>query len=438
VISESNYVGTSLTATDTTTLNYTDAAENYYLGQVTSQLTTVAPNTSAAQSSRRDYNYALYDSAVLTRTDFDIDTQSATLPVTYSTYVLGGHGEVLSATITDGTPRTVNYVEDASGQVIRRRETSGTGTASTATELSNDRWYRFAGVELFESGSVTTGADGIAGSSYTVREGDTLSGIAQALWGDAMLWYKLAEANGLSSPGTPLIPGRTLSVPGGVSSTHHNADTFKPYDTVETLGNTQPGAPAQPAAVAPPRKKGCGIVGQILLVAIAVAVTIIATPAATAALGGSSILGGAAAAVAGSVASQLVGVATGIQDKFSFKQVAPAGGAKACAERSRSRRPWPMVIAAMHPLPNWLMTRNMTATICAHGWPSEVTIAVIAYKRNSKIQLDCDAKIYKQHNVVERMFCSLKDWGKVAKRYDRNIKTFMATIAIAAAVIWWL
>ena len=64
--------------------------------------------------------------------------------------------------------------------------------------------------------------------------------------------------------------------------------------------------------------------------------------------------------------------------------------------------------------------------------------AVIPSKRNRKVQLDCDLSIYKQHNVVERMFCRFKDWRRVATRYDRNIKTFMATIAIAATVIWWL
>jgi transposase len=36
------------------------------------------------------------------------------------------------------------------------------------------------------------------------------------------------------------------------------------------------------------------------------------------------------------------------------------------------------------------------------------------------------------------MFCRFKDWHRVATRFDRNIKTFMATIAFAATVIWWL
>ena len=242
---------------------------------------------------------------------------------------------MLSATIQDGNPRTVTYVEDAGGQVIRRRETAGTGAASTGTILSDNRWYRFAGAELYESGSATVGADGIASAAYTIRDGDSLQSIALSLWGDGALWYKLAEANpgvtGITGPAAALTAGRTLVIPGGVTSTHHSADTFKPYDITEALGNTQPGAPVQPVGPAPPSKKGCGVIGQILLVAIAIAVTI-ATHGAAAGFVGSLGLTGTAAgiatgvltAVAGSVVSQGFGVLTGLQDKFSFKSVALA------------------------------------------------------------------------------------------------------------------
>ena len=63
---------------------------------------------------------------------------------------------------------------------------------------------------------------------------------------------------------------------------------------------------------------------------------------------------------------------------------------------------------------------------------------VIPPKRNRRVQPPFDAAIYKQRNVIERMFCRFKDWRRVATRFDRNIKTFMATIAIAAFVTWWL
>ena len=66
------------------------------------------------------------------------------------------------------------------------------------------------------------------------------------------------------------------------------------------------------------------------------------------------------------------------------------------------------------------------------------TQAVIPSKRNHKVQIAYDLVIYKQRNVIERMFCRIKDWRRVATRFDRNIENFMATIAIAATVIWWL
>jgi transposase len=49
-----------------------------------------------------------------------------------------------------------------------------------------------------------------------------------------------------------------------------------------------------------------------------------------------------------------------------------------------------------------------------------------------------DAKIYKQRNLVERMVARLKDWRRIATRYDRCAHTFMSAICIAATVIYWL
>jgi transposase len=66
------------------------------------------------------------------------------------------------------------------------------------------------------------------------------------------------------------------------------------------------------------------------------------------------------------------------------------------------------------------------------------TEPVIPPRRNRKIQYDYDKVVYKQRNVVERMFCRFKDWRRIATRFDRNLKNFMGAICIAAAVIWWL
>jgi transposase len=43
----------------------------------------------------------------------------------------------------------------------------------------------------------------------------------------------------------------------------------------------------------------------------------------------------------------------------------------------------------------------------------------------------------KRRNRIEIMFGRLKDWRRIATRYDRCPKVFLSAIALAAAVIFW-
>lgn len=49
-----------------------------------------------------------------------------------------------------------------------------------------------------------------------------------------------------------------------------------------------------------------------------------------------------------------------------------------------------------------------------------------------------DPIAYKQRNLIERMFCRLKDFRRIATRYDKRADTFLSAILIAATLIWWL
>ena len=48
-----------------------------------------------------------------------------------------------------------------------------------------------------------------------------------------------------------------------------------------------------------------------------------------------------------------------------------------------------------------------------------------------------DETLYKQRNLIERAFSHLKDWRRVATRYDKLARNFLATVALAALMIWW-
>lgn len=49
-----------------------------------------------------------------------------------------------------------------------------------------------------------------------------------------------------------------------------------------------------------------------------------------------------------------------------------------------------------------------------------------------------DREAYKRRNLVERAFCRLKDFRRVATRYDKLAATYAAAISLAALVAWWL
>ena len=46
--------------------------------------------------------------------------------------------------------------------------------------------------------------------------------------------------------------------------------------------------------------------------------------------------------------------------------------------------------------------------------------------------------LYRNRNAIERMFCRLKDFRRLATRYDRNAANFLAAVCIAATVSYWL
>lgn len=49
-----------------------------------------------------------------------------------------------------------------------------------------------------------------------------------------------------------------------------------------------------------------------------------------------------------------------------------------------------------------------------------------------------DKTTYKLRHKIENLFAKLKDWRRIATRYDRCAHTFFSAICIAATVIFYL
>ena len=62
----------------------------------------------------------------------------------------------------------------------------------------------------------------------------------------------------------------------------------------------------------------------------------------------------------------------------------------------------------------------------------------IPSRKNRKVAIPHDATLYKTRHKIENMFARLKDWRRIATRYDRCADIFMSACALAAVVKFWL
>ncbi|WP_179197414.1 putative Ig domain-containing protein [Stenotrophomonas rhizophila] len=321
---------------------------------------------------RYNYTYEARDSYLEARVTGASSNQNFRASSTFSTYDAWGR----RVAVRENTPLASNlgtlddriryFSYDATGNILRRREGTLENGLFTqdAAQKTQTQLYAYVGGQLVASGKRTGEVDVVgrltayqsnnaAGSSRTtVLAGETLRGIAQRAYGNANLWYVLAEANAINDD-SGLTAGTTLVVP-EVKVTANDATTFKPFSPQEAIGNTSPSLPY----IEPPPKEHCNGIAMVLMVVVAVVAAVFTAGAAlaliapslmvggvmatgaavltggiavsTAAIGavaaGAAVAGAAfAGGMAGSIASQAVGKAMGVVDSFSLRSAVGSG-----------------------------------------------------------------------------------------------------------------
>jgi transposase len=61
---------------------------------------------------------------------------------------------------------------------------------------------------------------------------------------------------------------------------------------------------------------------------------------------------------------------------------------------------------------------------------------VIPPRSNRITPRDYDKEIYKERNLVERLFQKLKEYRRVATRYERLVVNYMTMLSLASVLIW--
>lgn len=93
-----------------------------------------------------------------------------------------------------------------------------------------------------------------------------------------------------------------------------------------------------------------------------------------------------------------------------------------------------------------LKGQHADAVLADKGYDSDAIIrfvrrcmkakAVIPPKKNRTVKRRYDKQLYKERNRIERAFGRLKQWRRIATRYDRIDAHFLSCIALAAIAIW--
>ena len=76
---------------------------------------------------------------------------------------------------------------------------------------------------------------------------------------------------------------------------------------------------------------------------------------------------------------------------------------------------------------------RLRAEIIEHG-----ATPVIPNKSNRLVIHPFNKRAYKGRNVIERCFCRLKDFRRIATRYDKLARNFLASVHLAALVAYWI
>jgi len=62
--------------------------------------------------------------------------------------------------------------------------------------------------------------------------------------------------------------------------------------------------------------------------------------------------------------------------------------------------------------------------------------AHIPTQRDRKVQRSVDPALYRRRNLIERFFCKLKHFRRVATRFDKLARNFLAAVLLASTRLW--
>ena len=96
------------------------------------------------------------------------------------------------------------------------------------------------------------------------------------------------------------------------------------------------------------------------------------------------------------------------------------------------------LLEAAGPIRRLIADRGYDANRLRHTLRSVGTIPVIPGRRSRKRPIRHDERRYRDRWRIEAAFCRLKDFRRVATRYDKLAVNFLSAVVLAAIIAFWV
>ena len=96
------------------------------------------------------------------------------------------------------------------------------------------------------------------------------------------------------------------------------------------------------------------------------------------------------------------------------------------------------LLEGLPPTKHMLADRGYDADWYRQALEDKSIAPCIPSRKGRKVLIPYDEVRYRKRHKTENSFARLKDWRRVATRYDRYPKAFLSACALAAVVMFWL
>jgi transposase len=96
----------------------------------------------------------------------------------------------------------------------------------------------------------------------------------------------------------------------------------------------------------------------------------------------------------------------------------------------------PILLEGLKPKRDLIADRGYDARAIIDLVESRGGRAHIPTCRDRKVQRSVDHALYRQRNLIERFFNKLKHFRRIATRYDKTARNFLAAVMLAATRLW--